>query len=72
MTPAAPKPKMPRRTRGKPGGKFLLALLLIVILLVLLVVSVLFRLKGDETVTTAAPEAIAAIMPYVGGIGYGL
>ncbi len=72
VTPAAPKPKKPRRTRGKPGGKFLLALLLIVILLVLLVVSVLFRLKGDETVTTAAPEAIAAIMPYVGGIGYGL
>ncbi len=72
VTPAAPKPKKQRRTRTKPGGRFLLALLLIAVLLVLLIVSVMFRLKGDETVTTAAPEAFAAIMPYVGGIGYGL
>lgn len=72
VAPPAPKPKKQRKPQKRFGPKFFLALLLIVCLLVLLVVSVSIRLKGDETVSTAAPEAIAAIMPYVGGIGYGL
>lgn len=72
VTPPAPKPKKQRKPRKKLGGKFFLALFLVVCLLVLLVVSVSIRLKGEETVTTVAPEAIAAIMPYVGGVSYGL
>ena len=74
VTPAAPKPKKQRRPQNpkKLGVKFLIALLLVVLLAVLLVLSIMFRMKGDETVTTAAPEAFAAILPYVGGVSYGL
>ena len=72
VTPSAPKPKKMRKPKKLFGGKFFLALILVVCLLALLIVSVMFRLKGEETTTTVGPEAIAAIMPYIGGVGYGL
>ncbi len=70
-------PVVPAKKQRKPSGKlfsgkFLIAVLLAVCLLALLVYSVAVHLKGDATTTTVPAEAIAAIMPFLGGYAYGI